>query len=275
MLAHMIVSMIKNIKKVLQMYSQDNSWFVHQTNKADIKLRLFCFHHSGGTASFFREWSQFLPPEVELIAVQLPGREARNSHTFITDVSIIAKQITDNFHRYQTIPFVFFGHSLGSLIAFEVAHELRRYYLKSPKYLIVSGRNAPHTQSRDEILHNLPDEQLVKGLMKYQGLPDEILQNKELLEVLLPRLRADFTLSETYQYKKRPTLDCPILALGGDNDPTVNYDELAAWETQTIKKCSVKLFPGGHFFLSTAKKEVWDVISLALKEALDPDQKTI
>jgi surfactin synthase thioesterase subunit len=252
------------------LFSQDNSWFVHhKTNKANTKLRLFCFHHSGGTASFFREWGQILPPAVELIAVQLPGREA-NFQPFITDVNVVAKQIVVNFHKYQTVPAVFFGHSLGGLIAFEVIHELRRHYLKSPQYLIVSGRNAPQTRSKEEILHHLPDELFIKGLMKYQGMPNEVLQNKELLEVLFPRLRADFTLSETYQYRKRPPLECPILALGGSNDPTVNYDDLAAWKIQTIKKCSINLFPGGHFFLNTSQKEVLDIISLTIKNILEP-----
>jgi medium-chain acyl-[acyl-carrier-protein] hydrolase len=252
-------------------FSQDNPWFVHQkTNKTNTntKLILFCFHHAGGTASFFREWGQILPPAVELIAVQLPGREA-NSKPYITDVNIVAKQIADNFHKYQTIPTVFFGHSLGSLIAFEVAHELRRRYLKSPKYLIVSGRNAPQTQSKEEVLHHLPDELFIKGLMKYQGMPNEILQNKELLEVLLPRLRADFALSETYRHRKRPPLECPILALGGDDDPTVTYEDLVSWKIQTIKKHSINLSPGGHFFLNTSKKEVWDIISLTIKNTLE------
>jgi medium-chain acyl-[acyl-carrier-protein] hydrolase len=204
-----------------------------------------------------------------LIAVQLPGRETRLSQPFITDINIIAKQIADNFPKRQTTPFVFFGHSLGGLIAFEVIHELRRHYLKSPEYLIVSGRNAPQIRSREEILHNLPDELFIKGILKYQGMPDEILQNKELLEILLPRLRADFTLSETYQYKKRPPLECPILALGGNNDPTVNYDELVAWKIQTTKECSVNLFPGGHFFLSSSKKEILNIVSTTTKKVLE------
>ena len=263
---------------VINMYhnSKNNSCFVHyKTNETNLRLRLFCFHHSGGTASFFREWNQFLPPEVELVAVQLPGRETRNTDPFVTDINIVAREIADNFHKYQTMPFVFFGHSLGSIIAFEVAHELRRYYLKSPKYLIVSGRNAPQTPSRDEILHKLSDELFVQGLMKYQGIPEEILQNKELLEVLLPRLRADFTLSEIYQYRKKLPLDCPILALGGNDDPTVNYEELVAWKMQTVKQCHVHLFQGGHFFVNTSKKEVLDVISLAVKEVLSACLKNL
>ncbi len=248
---------------------KNNPWFVHyKTDKTHPKLRLFCFHHSGGTASFFRDWNKFLPLEVELIAVQLPGRESRNTDSYITNIKTAAKEIADDFHQYQTTPFVFFGHSLGSIIAFEVVHELRRYYLRSPEYLIVSGRNAPQTPSRDEILHNLSDELFVKGLVKYQGMPEEILQHKELLELLLPRLRADFTLSETYQYIKKPLLDCPILAFGGNDDSTVNHEELTAWKVQTANQCSVRLFEGGHFFINTAKKEVLDIISSIIKGVL-------
>jgi medium-chain acyl-[acyl-carrier-protein] hydrolase len=257
----------------MSFYKHHHSWFVHYIgNKAnsETKLRVFCFHHSGGTASFFREWHQFLPPGVELMSVQLPGRETSSTQPFITDINIVTKQITDKFHPYQTTPFIFFGHSLGALIAFEVANELHRIqYLKPPKYLIVSGRNAPQTKSREKILHNLPDELFIKGLSKYQGMPDEILQNKELLEILLPRLRADFTLSETYQYKNQQPLECPILALGGKDDPTVNYEELDAWKIQTTKKFATKLFPGGHFFLTSARKEVWNVVSTTIKNVLE------
>lgn len=240
-----------------------NKWFINHNKVAVAKLRLFCFHHSGGTASCFKDWREFLPSEVELIAVQFPGRDARNSEPLITDMNAAVKQITDAFNKYQMIyelPFVFFGHSLGSLIAFEIANELRKRNLKAPQYLIVSGRTAPQTQPKEEVLHDLTDDLFVKGLTKYQGMPTEILQNKELLEVLLPRLRADFTLSETYQYKEKPPLECPILAIGGKDDSTVNYNELVTWKKQTLKKCTVNVFSGGHFFLSTSKKDVLSVI---------------
>lgn len=245
---------------------QNNPWFVHHNRTATARLRLFCFHHSGGTAAFFRGWKDALPPEVELIAIQLPGRETRNSEPFITNMNTVVKQIADNFCKYQTtIPFVFFGHSLGSLVAFEVTNELRRRYFKVPKYLIISGHNAPQSQLKEEVLHHLPDDLFIKGLMKYQGIPDEILQHKELIEVLLPRLRADFTLTETYQYAKKPPLECPILALGGKDDLTVNYNELLAWEKQTSKKYTINLFPGKHFFLNTSKTDVLNMIYLVIK----------
>lgn len=243
------------------MYYQNDFLFIqHNTSKITPKLRLFCFHHSGGTAAFFRSWGLILPSTVELIAVQLSGREMRSSQPLATDVRAITKEIVDNFYAYQTVPFMFFGHSLGGLIAFEVAHELRMCHLKLPKHLIVSGRNAPQTISSNEKLHNLSDDLFIKGLEKYQGFSSEILQHKELMNTLLPRLRADFALSETYQYSPKAPLDCPIMAMGGSDDPTVSQQELAAWETQTTKKFSVNLFPGGHFFLNTYKKEVVAVI---------------
>lgn len=250
--------------------AQDNKWFIHLNKTSTAKLRLFCFHHAGGTALFFRTWKDAFPPEVELVAVQLPGRETRSSEPFITDINVVTKQITDNFYKYQsTLPFIFFGHSLGSIIAFEVANELQRRHLKIPKYLIVSGRDAPQYQSKEEVLHHLSDDLFIKGLMKYQGMPDEILQHKELLEVLLPRLRADFTLSETYQYVKTPTLECPILALGGKDDPTISCSELADWGKQTSKKCTINLFPGGHFFLNDFKKDIINMVNLIIKNALE------
>ena len=217
---------------------------------------------------------RYSSPEVELIAIQLPGREARSSEPFITDINVVTKQITNNFYKYQTtLPFIFFGHSLGSIIAFEVANELQRCHFKIPKYLIVSGHDAPQSQSKEEALHHLSDDLFMKGLMKYQGMPDEILQHKELLEVLLPRLRADFTLSETYQYRKNTPLECPILALGGKDDPTVNHSELADWGKQTSKKCTINLFPGGHFFLNTSKKDIINMLDIIIKNALENHPK--
>lgn len=247
----------------------NNPWLVHFNQTITTKIRLFCFHHSGGTASFFRGWEEDLQPGVALIAIQLPGREARNSELFITDMKIVTKQIVDNFSADQTAtPFMFFGHSLGGIIAFEVAHEFRRRHLNLPEYLIVSGRSAPQLQSKKTRLHHLPDHLFIQELIKYNGMPTAILQNKELLEILLPRLRADFTLSETYQYQEKPPLACPILVLGGKDDLTVNYHELTAWEKQTTKKCTINLFPGEHFFLNPAKKDILTTINLLIKNIL-------
>lgn len=255
-------------------FFQNSPWFIRHNKTTDAKLRLFCFPHSGGAASFFRPWKDDFPASLELISVQLPGREERSFEAFVTNVGVLAKQISDNLCMYRdATPFVFFGHSLGSLIAFEVVNELQKRSLSIPEYLIISGHNAPQFQNDKEIIHRLPDELFIKGMMKYQGMSYEVLENKELLAALLPRLRADFTLSETYKYEEKPRIECPILALGGKEDTTVPYSKLKAWENYTTKEFTINLFPGGHFFLNTYKEGVLATISTIIKNIIDDKRK--
>ena len=148
-----------------------------------------------------------------------------------------------------------------AFVAFECTNELRKNQMLMPYYLVVSGRNAPQFSYGEELLHLLPDELFLKNLLKYDGIPDEVLKNEELLQLLLPRLRADFILIENYQYRESLPLECPIYVLGGSDDYTVTQDGLVAWQNHTTKNCKLTLFPGGHFFINNNKKDVIKLIA--------------
>ena len=246
----------------------NNPWFVSYKSNITIKMRLFCFHHAGGTGSFFKGWKDFFPPEIEIVAIQLPGREARLSESFLTNIDDVIEGVIYSFSKYQDRPFIFFGHSLGGFISFEIVRRLRRLDLCIPKYLIISGQTAPQLPPEKEILHILQDHEFIEALNKYGGMPEEILRNEELMEVLLPRLRADFTISETYNYIEEPPVNCSILVLGGRNDSTVDHKELIAWGNQTTKKCLIKLFPGGHFFINSFQKLIFRTLENIIQNKL-------
>ena len=165
---------------------------------------------------------------------------------------------------YLNQPFALFGHSMGGLISFELARLLRRQYNLSPEHLFVSGRCAPHILDPDSPIHALPDAEFIAELRRLNGTPEAVLQNQELMQLLLPILRADFAMLETYVYHSEPPLTCPITAFGGLQDVEVNSADLEAWQVQTIAPFLLQLFPGDHFFLHTAHSQLLKTISQQL-----------
>ncbi|MEM1171979.1 MAG: alpha/beta fold hydrolase [Cyanobacteria bacterium P01_H01_bin.35] len=225
-------------------------------------LRLFCFHPSAAGASFFRIWGKYLPSNIEVCAIQLPGRETRIKEPLITGWNDLVPNLTQALSPLiEEYPFVFFGHSLGALISFEVVRKLRREKLPLPKYMFVSGRRAPQIPI-DNLLHQAPDQELISALREYEGTPEAVLQNQELMELFLPILRADFTLNEKYMYFPEAPLECPIVAFRGTNDVTVSLQNLSQWEQHTITNFALHEFPGGHMFF---QKEPKDLIEAILK----------
>jgi medium-chain acyl-[acyl-carrier-protein] hydrolase len=146
-------------------------------------------------------------------------------------------------------PFAFFGHSLGALISFELARQFRRQYGVHPVRLFVSAGRAPHIPHRGPPIHTLAEKEFLAELRRLNGTPSEILDHEELMEIMLPLLRADFALYENYVYSTEPPLNCPISAFGGIQDHRVNESDLEAWRAQTTASFSLRMFPGDHFFL--------------------------
>jgi medium-chain acyl-[acyl-carrier-protein] hydrolase len=166
------------------------------------------------------------------------------------------------------VPFAFFGHSMGALIAFELARELARRGRPGPLHLFVSGRRAPQVPDREEPLHRLPDPEFVVRLRELNGTPEEVLANGELMQLLLPLLRADFAVHETYEYRPGEPLAVPISALGGIADPEVRRDDLEAWRPETRGAFRLRMLPGDHFFLLSARRLVTEAVARDLA-ALD------
>lgn len=181
--------------------------------------------------------------------MQLPGRESRFAEPPFLSLPPLIAALHKELLPYLDMPYAFFGHSMGALISFELARALRHSgQVPGPVRLLVSGHRAPHLPDLRSPAYQLPDPQLVETLRSLQGTPEEVLQHQELLRLLLPVLRADFAICETYAYVAQSPLTCPISAFGGLQDPNVPSDAIRAWKEQTTKICRVRFFAGGHFF---------------------------
>ncbi len=223
-------------------------------------LRLFCFHPSAAGASLFRLWGKYLPSNIEVCAIQLPGRETRIKEPLITEWDNLLPTLTQALlPLIEEHPFVFFGHSLGALISFEVVHKLRREKLPIPKYMFVSGRRAPQIPI-DNLRHQASNQELISTLREYGGTPEAVLQNQDLMELFLPVLRADFTLNEKYMYFPEAPLESPIVAFRGTNDVAVSWQQLSQWEQHTISNFALHEFPGGHMFFQKEPKTLIETI---------------
>ena len=227
-----------------------NPWFIISRPRPQARMRLFCFSYSGAGANIFYQWANTLPPAIEVCAVQYPGRGTRMSEPPIVRMPELMDALSPLLQAYFDKPFAFFGHSLGAVVAFELARRLRSDYDMLPVHLIVSGHSAPQIPDRRPPIHALPDEAFIAELRKLNGTPDQVLENKELLSLLIPILRADFELSETYVYRPEAPLATPLAAFGGLGDPFINREELEAWREHTTAEFRVRMFPGDHFYLN-------------------------
>jgi medium-chain acyl-[acyl-carrier-protein] hydrolase len=221
------------------------------------KLLLFCLPYAGGGSLAFRGW-QSAAADVAICPIQLPGREHRYDHPpyrslvqLIPDLAVVLQATL----QQHPIPYALFGYSMGGLIAFELTRQLRSQGGRSPQALVVAAANPPHWQRASPCLHDLPDSKLAIELQKFNGTPAAVLQNSEFMALLLPLLRADFQLLETYQYQEQDPLPLPMLALGGEYDSTVTPAALAQWR-QHAAQFEAQLFPGHHFFINTHQRDM-------------------
>lgn len=225
---------------------------------------LVCFPHAGGSASYFRPLSQALKSSLQVLAVQYPGRQDRLHHERLTSIGDFADEVFTALAPLLHRPLAFFGHSMGAMIAFEVARRMKERRDTAPATLFVSGRRAP-SRHREESLHLLDDAGLVEELRGMSGTDAQILDNPEVLRMVLPPMRSDYTAVETYRYQPGPKLDCPIVALVGDEDERVDRDEVQAWSEHTNGPFALHTFAGGHFYLTEHQSAVVDIITRQLR----------
>jgi medium-chain acyl-[acyl-carrier-protein] hydrolase len=237
-------------------------WFAYyQPNKA-ARLKLFCLPYAGGSASIFRLWGRSLPADIEVMPVQYPGREGRIMEKPFDRVETLVDTLLAAIRPHlNDKPFAFYGHSLGGLTSFVLARRLRREGLPMPVHLFVSGFRAPQLPDCDPPIHHLAEPEFISELRRLNGTPEAVLENKELIQLLLPTLRADFAAAETYQYTEDVPLGCSITALGGLEDPEVTEADMTAWQTQTTNRFRVLMLPGDHFFLHNSKDALLAAIS--------------
>lgn len=200
--------------------------------------------------------------------MQLPGRENRTVERGFTSMPPLMEALAAALQRWRDLPFAVFGHSHGALVGFELARLTRRTGTPGPVHLFASGRRAPDVPLRNPPTWNLPDEQFLEQLSALGGMPSEILAHRELLELLLPLLRADVTLAETYAYTDEPPLSIPITTFVGVDDAKATRDDVEAWERHTTGPFAQHLFPGDHFYLFPQREHLLRVLSEALRQAV-------
>lgn len=247
-----------------------SGWLSPSVGRENSPVRLFCFAHAGGGATFFQPWREALRPDVEVCPVILPGREGRMHDAPYRRVADVVEPASTALMPLLDRPYAIFGHSMGSVVAYEVARWLAVHADRPPTVLFVSGRRAPHLPARRAPLHRLPDREFVAAVGRLNGTPPDVLRQPDLLALFLPCLRADFELNETYAPLPGPTLTCPVSALTGDADPEVALDELAAWRSVTTGGFTVRVFRGDHFYLKGRAEEVLAAIRADLYRQLAP-----
>jgi len=238
-------------------------WYVCPQPNPTAPARLICFPHAGGGTPTFTAWPGRLPA-VEVWIASLPGRGTRLHEAPLTEMLPLVQALAREFMPLADRPFFFFGHSLGGRLAFELARSLRRQGKPLPQRLFVSASPAPHLPRTRPPIHTLPKAAFLEEMRRRGGTPDEVLAHPDLVELLLPALRADFTLYETSVYTSEPLLECPITAFGGVSDPLVDRTLLAAWEAQTAVAFRLQMFLGNHFFLNTAVVELMHALRTEL-----------
>lgn len=240
-------------------------WFSHFAQPQNGHARIFAFPYSGSGASLFFQWAKDLAADpIDLLAVQLPGRETRIRERPLSNLAVVVEQLIPAITPCLDKPFVFFGHSLGALLAFELSRALHERQLPLPQRLFVSAFRAPELPNPNRELHQLPDAGIVEGLRNYAATPEEVLANKQLMAMYLPLLRGDFSLHETYQYQPTPPLPCPITALAGTDDHIAKPDTLLNWQQQTRADFQYIQYQGGHFFLDEHRPHIIKQLKQAL-----------
>jgi len=248
-----------------------NGWLAQRDIRAGASTRLFCLPHAGsGSAAFYR-WKRELPPGIDVCPVLLPGREGRLRELSLIDAVALVGELLAATRPYLDVPFAIFGHSKGSLLAYEWAAQLAEAQFAdaqrtAPACLFVSGREAAHLPLTHPDLHGLGDQAFVEELQRrYGGTPDNLLADAELREVFLPILRADLNLVETYRHGPQTMLECPIMAFAGKQDDSVSDAGLEAWGSLTTGQFTTRRFTGDHFYSTgEGQRELLEVIARRL-----------
>jgi surfactin synthase thioesterase subunit len=222
-------------------------------------IRLVCLPHAGGSASFFLPLARALAPSVQVLAVQYPGRQDRRAERCLDDMAELVDGVVSALRPSVDASLALFGHSMGALLAFEVARRFEQDFDTVPRHLFVSARDAP---SRPVADHMRPrnDRDLLAELQLLDGTDDRFLRDEELLRMVMPAIRADYRAVETYVYRPGPKLTCPITVLTGDQDPKATLDGMRAWRDHTSGAFDQHVFAGGHFYLSERQPEVVEAI---------------
>ncbi|MFE9658414.1 alpha/beta fold hydrolase [Streptomyces sp. NPDC005955] len=237
-----------------------NETWIRRFSDDDRSLPFVCFPHAGGSASYFRPLSRALQGRLDVMAVQYPGRQDRRQEPCLTTITELAEESYRALEPLFRHPLALFGHSMGAVIAFEVARRMKTRLNVDPVALFLSGRRAPSVH-REGRVHLLDDRDLAGHLRETSGTDARILEDPEVLKMILPPLRSDYRAIETYQYEAGPELDCPMVTLVGQQDETAGVEDVAAWQDQSRGPFFLEQFHGGHFYLADHMDAVADLVS--------------
>ncbi|MCM3132892.1 alpha/beta fold hydrolase [Paenibacillus polysaccharolyticus] len=227
--------------------------------------RLICFPYAGGGASVFRNWAPFLPDYVELLVLQLPGRENRISETCCVNMMEAVHSFDQVLSSKLDLPVFFFGHSMGAMIAYEYARFIRLNHHIEPAWLFLSGRSGPEEPRRGIDLNRLNDNELIKEVTDNLGASKMLLESSQLAELFIKTMRADLTMMDTYQYIPDEPLSCPITVLSGQSDMSFHSEELLKWRYQTSGNFSTHYYAGGHLYLNTNTEALVNTLSSCIQ----------
>lgn len=228
-----------------------------RSGRSSPRARLYCLPHAGGTARVFRTWQQLLRTHIDVCALDYPGHGTRICQPLLDSIEHIAHAVADEImSRPQPAPYALLGHSMGSLAAFETCHILTARRAALPSLLIACGHRAPRLPSSSPSMHDAPHAEFVAHLKELGATPSELFSAPDLLELVLPGLRTDFRACETFSPQDRAPLPIPIVVYGGLGDKDTNRERLHAWQEETAGACTVRMFPGGHFFVSDCANQV-------------------
>jgi len=241
-----------------------DKWFTFLKKAANAKSTLVLFHYAGGNSGIYRALTGLITQPVNILALDLPGRAKRFNEPLIGDLHTAAGGIAQGMLDSKTMlsehPLMFFGHSIGAKLAFEVSQLLQRNDGLKLRHLIVSGSGAPHIERSMPNMHNLPQQEFIAQLRKYGGTPEALLDDMDLLELLMPMLRSDFKMAELYRSRDSIPVACNLTAFGGDSDETVAIPSLQAWSKHAGAGFETRIFSGGHFFLHQQERSVAQAI---------------
>lgn len=246
-------------------------WFSCPKPDPQARMRLFCFPYAGGGASIYRGWEHYMPAGVEVWSAQLPGRGGRFKEPAIATMDALVTAAAVAIKPFLDLPVSLFGHSVGAMASFELAHLLADEFGVSVSHLFVSAARGPHLPRNGHRIHDLPDEEFITELKALNGTPPEVLENPELMRMVSLTLRADFAIADTYSSSGRPPLNCPITAFGGLEDNLVSREELEGWRSQTTASFDLWQLPGDHFFIHTADTLLLPILSREIKRLINRD----
>ncbi|MFI8288390.1 thioesterase II family protein [Streptomyces sp. NPDC085614] len=247
---------------------RDTGAWIRRLLPSEAPVRLVCFPHAGGAASYYHRMARKLSGEAEVLAVQYPGRQDRRREPCVDDLAELADLVLAEIRPWTDRPLAFFGHSMGALLSFEVARRLERDG-GTLTALFVSGRRAPRLTRPGEVRPRSDDE-LVAAVRKLNEAELPLLDEPAVRDFVLPPLRGDYRAVEAYRYAPGPPLACPVVMLTGDQDPQVTWDEAQAWREHTNGAFDLRSFPGGHFYLDTHTADVAGLVATHLRNLRSP-----